>query len=64
MKKGEIRIDVHMHENKTDKPFFWCICEWTGRTWYNTGKSGRSKTAQQAWEQAYEKYNEDYQLIK
>lgn len=56
MKKGHLMIEIHMKENENDKPYFWCICEWTGRTWYNTGYSGRASTANQAWRQARRKY--------
>lgn len=60
MKKGNLEIVVHMKENDGDKPYFWCIAEWTGRAWYNTGHMGRAKTANLAWEQARRKYIEVY----
>lgn len=60
MKKGHLKIDVHIKENENENPYFWCICEWTGRTWYNTGHSGRAKTANLAWEQARREYIKIY----
>lgn len=60
MKKGTLEISVHIKENDSDNPYFWCIAEWTGRTWYNTGHMGRAKTASLAWEQARREYIKVY----
>ena len=60
MKKGRFKIEVLMKENENENPYFWCICEWTGRTWYNTGRMGRAKTAHLAWEKAHREYAKYY----
>lgn len=64
MKKGTLQIEVRITpEDNIEKPYYWVICEWTGRTWYNTGVQGNGITYQKAWEEAVKHIQEVEYMI-
>jgi hypothetical protein len=36
--------------------YFWCILEWNGQHWGNSGHCGYGNTVGEACDQAYERY--------
>ena len=62
-KKGDLKIEIHMSKDdwNKEKPYYWCICSWTGRSWYNTGRQGYEKTIDEAWEAASIEFKANYE---
>ena len=62
MKSEEYKIEIimtpHTDQNK-ERPYFWCIFEYFGSGYCNTGYCGWEETPEKAWQKA----NKDYELL-
>lgn len=57
------KVEILLNEDEDMKekygtPYFWCILEWTGSIWVNSGRHCWTHSVNKAFEEAYKAYEE------